>query len=69
MQVVKVREMTPDEVWALLEEQLRKRRIGMSARELVNAYVARVLEDPDSVVDLLVLADLLPETKKLFVPS
>ena len=69
MQTDSVREMRPEEVWALLEENLRKRGIAMSAREFVTAYIAGTLEDPDDVVDLLVLADLLPETKKLFVPT
>ena len=69
MQTDSTREMTAEEVLALLEDRLRKRGIRMSAQEFVRAYVAGTLEDPDDVVDLLVIADMLPETKTLFVPA
>ena len=69
MQTDSIWELRPEEVRTLLEDRLRKRNIGMSAQEFVHAYVTGTLEDPDEVVDLLVLADLLPETKSLFVPA
>lgn len=54
-----VRELTREEILARLEAGAR-RRLGMSAREMLCAYRNGRLTDPGAVVDLLVLADLLP---------
>jgi len=54
-----VRELTREEILAILEAGAR-RRLGMSAQAMLCAYRHSQLEDPGVVADLLVLADLLP---------
>lgn len=61
-------ELTREQIRERLERGAQKRR-GMSARELLQAYMTGRLEDPGSVADLLVLADLLPEDDPLLVPA
>ena len=63
-----VLEMTREEILERIEQGARK-RLGVSARELVLAYRARRLDDPGRVADLLVLADLLPEDDPLFATA
>lgn len=46
-------------------EQGARRRLGMSARELIRAYQAGRLDDPGRVGDLLALAALLPDDDPL----
>lgn len=58
MDTATFREMPRDEIVARLNDGAR-RRLGMSAREMLCAYRRGRLEDPGAVVDLLVLADLL----------
>lgn len=54
-----VRELTREEILALLEAGAQ-RRLGMTAQAMLCAYRHSRLEDPGVVGDLLVLADLLP---------
>ena len=61
-------ELSRDEIVRRLEHGAR-RRLHMSARELVEAYRAGCLADPGAVADLLALASLLVETDPLFVPA
>lgn len=58
MDTATLREMPRDEILARLDDGAR-RRLGMSACEMLCAYRHGRLEDPGAVVDLLVLADLL----------
>ncbi len=58
-------EWTREEIIAHLEEEAKRRR-GVSASELVRAYVTGSLENPGEVADLLALAWLLPEKDPLF---
>ncbi len=61
-------ELTRDEIAARLEHGARK-RLGMSADEMVRAYREGRLSDPGAVADLLALAHLLEETDSLFVST
>jgi hypothetical protein len=61
-------ELTRDEIVAILEDGAR-RRVEMTAGELVRAYRDGLLEDPGMVADLLVLAHLLAEDDPLFVAA
>jgi hypothetical protein len=58
-------EMTRHQIVERIDRGARRRR-GLSARELLEAYHAGRLEDPGAVADLLVLADLLPEDDPIF---
>jgi hypothetical protein len=58
MDTAPVLELTRDEILERIERGTR-RRLGMSARELLCAYRHGRLDDPGAVADLLVLADLL----------
>jgi hypothetical protein len=53
-----VRELTREEILAILEAGAR-RRLEMTAQGMLCAYRHGRLEDPGAVADLLVLADLL----------
>lgn len=57
-------ELTREEIVERIEEGARRRR-GMSARDLIRAYLEGRLENPGEVADLLVLADLLAEDDTL----
>jgi hypothetical protein len=61
-------ELTREQILERLEQGAQRRR-GVSARELLQAYIAGRLEDPGAVADLLMLADLLPEDDPLLVPA
>ena len=50
-------------------ERGARRRLKMSARELVDAYRSGRPEDLGAVADLLALASLLTERDSLFVPA
>ena len=57
-----------DEILARLEDGARG-RAGLSAREMVQRYLAGQLDDPGRIADLLALARLLPENDPLFVTA
>lgn len=57
-------ELTREEIVDRIETGARRRR-GMSARDLIRAYLEGRLEDPGEVADLIVLADLLAEDDAL----
>lgn len=61
-------QLSRDEIVRRIERGAR-RRLHMSARELVETYRAGRLEDPGAVADLLALASLLVETDPLFIPA
>ena len=61
-------ELTREQILERLERGAQRRR-GMSARDLLQAYMVGRLEDPGAVADLLVLAALLPEDDPLLVPA
>jgi hypothetical protein len=56
------------EILARLEDGVRS-RAGLSAREMVQRYLAGQLDDPGRVADLLALARRLPEDDPLFVAA
>lgn len=58
MDTTPVLELTRSEILERIERGAR-RRLGVSARELLCAYRHGRLDDPGKVADLLVLADLL----------
>ncbi len=60
--------LTREQILERLEQGARRRR-GMSARELLQAYNQGRLEDPGAVADLLALANLLAENDPLLVPA
>ncbi len=60
--------LSRDEILARLEDGARS-RTGLSAREMVQRYLAGQLDDPGRVADLLALARLLPENDPLFVAA
>ena len=60
------RRLSRKEIVTDLERGARRRR-GMSAKKLVEAYRAGTLYDPGEVADLLGLAGLLQESDSLFV--
>jgi len=57
-------ELSRDEIAALLEEGAR-RRLGISALEMVQMYRADTLDDPGAVRDLLALSRLLADNDPL----
>ncbi len=59
--------MSRAEVAARMEREAR-RRLGMSAEEVVLAYREGRLEDPFAVTELLILGCLLKRDDPLFVP-
>jgi hypothetical protein len=61
-------ELTRDEIVARLDAEAR-RRLQMSAEDLVRAYRSCQLTDPGRVADLLALASLLEPTDPLFVST
>ena len=61
-------ELTRDEIVARLDAEAR-RRLDMSAENLVRAYRSCELTDPGRVADLLALASLLDPTDPLFVSA
>ncbi len=63
-----VLELSREEILARIEEGARS-RIGLSARDMVQRYLAGRLDDPGQVADLLALARLLPEDDPLFVSA
>jgi hypothetical protein len=65
MENVPVLELTRDEILKRLEDGAR-RRLGMSARDMLRAYRAGALADPGRVADLLGLADLLRDDDPIF---
>lgn len=60
-----VLELSRDEIVARIEQAART-RLRMSAADLLRAYRNGTLDDPGTVADILVLADLLPEDDPLF---
>lgn len=54
-----------EQIVELLEQQAQQ-RLGRSARELLRDYRGGRLENPGDVADLLILADLLPDSDPLF---
>jgi hypothetical protein len=60
-----VRELSRDEIVAMIDSQAKRRR-GLTASQLVRAYAEGTLEAAGEVADLLALADLLPEDDPLF---
>ena len=65
MEKVPVLELTRDEILKRLDDGAR-RRLGMSARDMLRAYRAGALADPGRVTDLLGLADLLRDDDPIF---
>ena len=63
-----VLELTREDIVKRLERGAR-RRLGISAAQMVRHYRAGKLEDPGRVGDLLILASLLPKRDRLFVPA
>lgn len=63
-----VLELTREEIIARIEEGAR-RRLGMSAGDLVRKYRRGQLDEPGAVADLLALANLLPDTDPLFADA
>jgi hypothetical protein len=61
-------ELNRDEIVQRIEQGAR-RRLRMSASELVQAYRSGRLKDPGAVADLLALASLLAESDPLFAPA
>ena len=61
-------ELSRDEIVIRLGAEAR-RRLHMSAEELVRAYKTCQLTDPGRVADLLALASLLEPTDPLFVST
>lgn len=61
-------ELSRDEIVARLDAEAR-RRLHMSAEDLVHAYRTCELPDPGRVADLLALASLLEPTDPLFVST
>jgi len=59
-------ELTRDEIVARLDAEAR-RRLDMSAEDLVRAYRSCELTDPGRVADPLALASLLDPTDPLFI--
>lgn len=60
MDTVPVLELTREAIVSQIDAEARRRR-GLSARELLRAYRAGALKNPGEVMDLLSLADLLPQ--------
>ncbi len=60
--------MTRDEIIAELDRE-SQRRLSMPAKNLFRLYREGELDDPGSVADLLILADLLPEDDALFAAA
>lgn len=58
-------ELTREQILERIEQGAQKRR-GLSARDLLLAYREGRLDEPGAVIDLLVLADLLPEDDPIF---
>ncbi|MBI2358781.1 MAG: hypothetical protein HYV04_07715 [Deltaproteobacteria bacterium] len=63
-----VLELTREEIIAPIEEGAR-RRLRMSARDLVRKYRSGQLDQPGEVADLLALANLLPDNDPLFAAA
>lgn len=61
-------ELTREEIIARIEEGAR-RRLSMSARDLVRKYRSGQLDEPGAVADLLALANLLPDNDPLFADA
>ena len=61
-------ELSREEIVARLDAEAR-RRLHMSAEDLVRAYRTCQLTDPGRVADLLALASLLEPTDPLFVST
>lgn len=61
-------DLSRGEIVARLDAEAR-RRLHMSAEDLVRAYRACELADPGRVADLLALASLLDPTDPLFVST
>lgn len=61
-------ELSRDEIVARLDAEAR-RRLNMSAEDLIRAYRSCELTDPGRVADLLALASLLDPTDPLFVST
>lgn len=60
--------LSRDEIVARIEHEA-KRRLGMSARDLLIAYQNGKLKDCGQVADLLSLADLLDPSDPIFVAA
>ena len=58
-------ELTRSEIIGHIEAGAR-RRLRISAQDLVRRYRGGELEDPGAVADLLALANLLPENDPIF---
>lgn len=58
--------LTRDELLARLEAEAQRRRVRLSARELVRQARAGAIDDP---IPVLILADLLAEDDPLFDPE
>ncbi len=65
MENVPILELTREEILKRLEDGAR-RRLGMSAGDMLRAYRAGALADPGRVADLLGLADLLRDDDPIF---
>ena len=63
-----VLELTREEIIERIEEGAR-RRLRMSAHDLVRKYRSGQLDEPGAVADLLALANLLPDNDPLFADA
>lgn len=61
-------QLTQEEISERLERGA-KHRLGMSAKEMVEAYRSGTLKNPGRVADLIALAHLLPKDDPLFVST
>jgi len=58
--------LSREQIVKILESGAQK-RLQISAREMIDAYREGRLEDAGSVLDLLMLASLLPDEDEFFV--
>jgi hypothetical protein len=60
--------LSRDEIVERIDREAR-RRLRISAKELLRRYRAGELDDPGYVADLIMLADLLPDDDALFAAA
>jgi hypothetical protein len=60
--------LSRDEIVERIDREAR-RRLRISAEELLRRYRAGELDDPGYVADLIMLADLLPDDDALFAAA
>lgn len=61
-------ELTREQIVTRLQREAR-RRLGMSATEMVKRYRAGRLLDPGRVADLIALAHLLPDDDPFYIST